>query len=107
MASELAWVDALRGGQRPLVPVARLVDVAVLLDKVGQAVGTSGAVRVEGGLRAVGALEVLQQRGEELPADVQLVVTDEVGVVVLETVLDEGLVCLRDVELGGVPVLVG
>lgn len=42
----------------------------------------------------------MQKRGEDAPAGVELVVTDEVGVVALEGVQDQGLIGLGDLKVG-------
>ena len=44
-------------------------------------------------------VEVVEERGEDPPAGIKLVVTNEVGVVALEAVEDEGLVGLGDLEV--------
>lgn len=45
-------------------------------------------------------VQVVQERGEDAPGGVQLVITHEVGVVALEGVQDQGLVGLGDLEVG-------
>jgi hypothetical protein len=45
-------------------------------------------------------VEVVQQRGEDSPAGVELIVTDKVGVVALESVKDKGLVGFGDLQVG-------
>lgn len=46
------------------------------------------------------AIDPVKQRSEDLPGDVQLVITDKVGVVPFESVKDKSLVCLRDFGVG-------
>lgn len=45
-------------------------------------------------------IQVVQERSEDAPAGIQLVVTDKVGVVTLEGIQDQGLVGLGDLEVG-------
>lgn len=44
-------------------------------------------------------VQVVQKRGEDAPAGIQLVVTDKVGVVALEGVQDQRLVSLGDLQV--------
>jgi hypothetical protein len=41
----------------------------------------------------------VQERGEDAPGGVQLIITNEVGVVTLEGIQDQGLIGLRDLEV--------
>lgn len=41
----------------------------------------------------------MQERGEDAPGGVQLIITNEVGVVTLEGIQDQGLIGLRDLEV--------
>lgn len=45
-------------------------------------------------------VQVMQERSEDAPAGVQLIVTDEIGVVTLEGIQNQGLVCLGNLEVG-------
>lgn len=45
-------------------------------------------------------VEVVQQGAEHAPRGIQLVITDEVGVVALEGIQDQGLVRLGNLEIG-------
>ena len=51
-------------------------------------------------LTAVLAVDPVQQRREDLPGNIELVVPDKVGVVALERIEDESLVRLRDLGIG-------
>lgn len=45
-------------------------------------------------------IQVMQQRRENSPRSIQLIITDEVGVVTLQCVKDQRLVGLGDLEVG-------
>lgn len=45
-------------------------------------------------------VEVVEERSEDSPASVKLIVTDEVAVVTLQGIQDQGLVRLGDLEVG-------
>lgn len=45
-------------------------------------------------------VKVMKERGEDSPACIQLIITNEVGVVSLEGIQDERFICLRDLEVG-------
>jgi len=45
----------------------------------------------------------VQQRGEDLPAGIELIVTDKVGVVALESIQDQRLVSLGNLKVGESP----
>lgn len=45
-------------------------------------------------------IQVVQERGEDPPAGIQLIVTDEVGVVALQSIQDQRLVGFGDLEVG-------
>lgn len=61
---------------------------SVLGDKVVELSGTSRAVSVRFGLRFF-AIDVMQERGEDLPSDVELIVSDKIGVISLERIQDQ------------------
>lgn len=48
-------------------------------------------------------VEVVKERGEDPPASIKLVVTDEVGVVTLQRIQDQRLVCFGDLQIGESP----
>lgn len=45
-------------------------------------------------------IQVVQERSEDAPAGIQLIVTNEIGVVALEGIQDQRLVGLGDLEVG-------
>lgn len=45
-------------------------------------------------------IQIVQKRGENAPAGIQLIVTNEVGVIALEGIQDQRLVSLGDLEVG-------
>jgi hypothetical protein len=57
-------------------------------------------IRVFHGDNLLVVVKVVEQRGEHLPASIELIVTDKVGVVTLQGIQDQGLVGLRDLEVG-------
>lgn len=48
-------------------------------------------------------IKIVEKRGEDPPASVELVITDEIRVVALQSVQDQRLVGLRDLEIGEPP----
>lgn len=44
-------------------------------------------------------VQIMQERGEDSPAGIELVVTDKVGVVSLESVENKRLICLWDLQV--------
>jgi hypothetical protein len=57
-------------------------------------------VRVLHGDDFLVVVEVMEERGEDSPAGIQLVITNEVGVVTLQSIQNQGLVSLGDLEIG-------
>lgn len=86
-------------GDGPLVLVSIVTLEAVALRERRRVLGPARAVRVRlrGGLLVVDPVE---DGGEDLPRNVQLVVTDKVGGITLERVQDEGLVRLGNLDVG-------
>lgn len=73
---------------RPLVRTRVLKNILVIFQELDQPLWTSGTVCVFFRLRSVWSFKVLQERGEKFPANVKLIISDKVGVVARQDVLD-------------------
>ena len=91
-------LDLLDVGGGPFVRVVGSL-VAITSNEVVERSGTTAAVLVRFVLDLT-SVNGVEERSEDGPRDVQLVVTDKVGVVTVECVEDESLVSLRNADLG-------
>lgn len=99
----MSRLDSLMGvysrgalSNRPLVQLGAVSHVASVPQPLLESLGATRAVGVLLGYNALVVVDVVQQIGENLPGNVQLVVSHKVGVVALEAVENQRLVGLGD-----------